>query len=125
MLKSSKSASYQSKSPKDFWVLFVVDKGERNVIDQKWIEIEVYERFGVRSMRKTFKQIGEEAEVDYETQSLRVAGNEIGFVYYRTGYQLEQYEGEQDWKTRELLELTMPLKCPSIDVHLTTFKKFQ
>lgn len=24
-----------------------------------------------------------------------------------------------------MLETTMPIKCPSIDVHLTTFKKFQ
>ena len=29
------------------------------------------------------------------------------------------------WKARELLEFAMPIKLPSIDYQLTTFKKFQ
>ena len=52
-------------------------------------------------------------------------GNEIGFVYYRSGYQAEQYTSEEDWEARKVLELSQAIKCPSIDYHLTTFKKFQ
>jgi glutathione synthase len=54
-----------------------------------------------------------------------VNGKEIGIVYYRTGYQEEQYIDERDWNVREQIELSMAIKCPSIDMHLLTLKKFQ
>ena len=55
---------------------------------------------------------------------LRVRGKEIALVYYRIGYQLEQYSDEGAWKTRELMDTSMAIKLPSINVHLATFKKF-
>ena len=58
-----------------------------------------------------------------------VSGHEIGLVYYRTGYTADQYcrggeWDEQKWDTREMLECSLAIKCPSIDLHLATFKKF-
>ena len=44
---------------------------------------------------------------------------------YRTGYQFEQYLNESAWDARTLMECSRAIKCPSIDVHLATFKKFQ
>jgi hypothetical protein len=38
---------------------------------------------------------------------------------------VEQYANEGAWDARTLLECSRAIKCPSIDVHLTTFKKFQ
>jgi uncharacterized protein (DUF1778 family) len=35
-------AQYQEKKVQDFWVLFVIDEAERNICDQKWIEIETF-----------------------------------------------------------------------------------
>lgn len=64
-------------------------------------------------------------QVDPLTKKLSVQGKEIGIVYYRTGYVAEQYNGERDWKIREALELSMAIKCPTIDLHLLTLKKFQ
>ena len=91
----------------------------------------------VSSMRRTFAELSKQAEIDPKTKILTVEGREIGFVYYRTGYQINHYqkknekqgtdEGEMDeskWQIRTLLECSMAIKCPSIDVHLTTFKKF-
>lgn len=75
-------------------------------------------------MRVTFESVTNEGEVDPVTKILKIRGKEIGFVYYRTGYQMEQYANDEDWKARETLECAMPIKCPSIDVHLATFKKF-
>lgn len=46
-------------------------------------------------------------------------------MYYRTGYQVEQYANDSAWDARTLMECSKAIKCPSIDVHLTTFKKFQ
>lgn len=78
-------------------------------------------------MRATFADIGREMTID-ASNALFVRGKEIGLVYFRTGYQLSQYEaseGVDPWRVRAALENSMAIKCPSIDVHLTTFKKYQ
>ena len=62
---------------------------------------------------------------DEKTGALFIDGTrEIGLVYYRTGYQEEQYANDEAWQARTLMECSQAIKCPSIDVHLTTFKKF-
>lgn len=40
-------------------------------------------------MRVTFEEVTKYGKVDPETKILTIRGKEIGFVYYRTGYQLE------------------------------------
>jgi hypothetical protein len=109
-------------------VLFVIEDNERNVIDQKVIEHELYRRYKIHSMRCNFDCINC-GKLDPETGVLKVMGKEIAFVYYRTGYQEDHYVDESDserkWKVREMLECSMAIKCPSVDFQLTTFKKYQ
>ena len=83
-------------------------------------------------MRLTMCEIKTKGRIDAQTKRLYVDEREIGFVYYRTGYQADHYmvDGTQEWdeekwQTREMLECSMAIKCPSIDLHLATFKKFQ
>ena len=76
-------------------------------------------------MRCTFSEIQENAELDKDNHILKIRGEEIGFVYYRSGYQIEQYPTEKEWNARTTLEISQAIKCPSIDYHLCTFKKFQ
>ena len=52
------------------------------------------------------------------------AENEVGLVYFRTGYTMEDYVSENDWKAREILELCKAIKCPSVDFILINFKIF-
>jgi glutathione synthase len=85
-MKARYPAKYEKVTSKDLWTLFVIDKEERNICDQKWIEHELYRLHGMKSMRLTLREIGERSRVDEETKSLHIDGNEIGFVYYRTGY---------------------------------------
>ena len=75
-------------------------------------------------MRLTFAQVKEEGTIDKDTHILTIRGEEIGFVYYRSGYQVEQYPTANEWEARTTLELSQAIKCPSIDYHLCTFKKF-
>ena len=75
-------------------------------------------------MRLNFGEINKLMDFDRKTHILKIMGKEIGFVYYRSGYQEEQYTSENDWHAREILELSQAIKCPSINYHLTTFKKF-
>lgn len=108
------------------WVLFVVDQQERNLADQKNIEAALQFKHGISSIRATFTDIGLEMTVD-SNNKLYVRGKEIGLVYFRTGYQINQYDcigGVDGWKVRAALENSMAIKCPSIDVQLTTFKKY-
>ena len=86
----------------------------------------MFEKYGIRSLRLTLAQLSERAHRNEATGALYVdRTREIALVYYRTGYQFEQYVNEQAWDARTLMECSMAIKCPSIDVHLTTFKKFQ
>ncbi len=54
------------------FVLFVVEDKERNVIDQKVIEIELFRRYKIHSMRCEFSCIEKCAVVDPETGVLRL-----------------------------------------------------
>jgi hypothetical protein len=127
---------YRETVPENFgkpWVLFIIEEVERNTVDQKIIEAELSFKHNIYSMRATFADIDREAKLDADTGALFFRGKEIGLVYYRTGYSIEQYmcndeeraQGVDKWKARELLESAMPIKLPSIDYQLTTFKKFQ
>lgn len=73
----------------------------------------------------TFKQLQKDMHIDPKTKVMHVRSKEIALVYYRTGYQFEQYASTEDWEVREQIELSMAIKCPTIDLHLLTFKKFQ
>lgn len=62
--------------------------------DQKCLETEIYDSHGIKTLRATFEDIYTYHEIDPVTRSLKVMGKEIGLVYYRTGYQIEQYASE-------------------------------
>mmetsp|Transcript_19284 Transcript_19284/g.13851 ORF Transcript_19284/g.13851 Transcript_19284/m.13851 type:complete len:83 (-) Transcript_19284:781-1029(-) len=69
------------------WVLFVVENIEKNVGDQKLVESSLYFDHGkIKSKRLTLQQVYEHGHLDEQTGALIIQGNEIGFVYYRSGY---------------------------------------
>lgn len=114
------------------WVLFVVEEIEKNVGDQKLVESCLYFDHGkIKSKRLTLRQIHEMGVMDEETGVLKIQDDEIGFVYFRSGYAEHQFKNtdgsddERTWSARTMIECSMAVKCPNIDGHLTTFKKFQ
>lgn len=80
-------------------MLFVCEDDERNICDQKVIEVRLQKQFGIHSMRLNLKEIETCSRFDEESKRLYVNGIEIGFVYYRTGYQADHYmvTGTQEW----------------------------
>ena len=133
-IKLYKEAMGDSYGQRDPWILFVCEDDERNLCDQKLIEMQLQRDCGIFSIRKTFLEVAFQADFDERSKKLSVDGREIGLVYYRTGYQAEHYmiDGdssqewdERKWQARQLLECSLAIKCPSIDLHLSTFKKFQ
>lgn len=46
-------------------------------------------------------------------------------VYFRSGYEPNQYPSQNEWDARYLIEKSAAIKCPSIHYHLAGTKKVQ
>lgn len=91
-------------------------------------------RYGIRSIRQTFEELGHSASVDASTSVLRIACSphlypsgyiEISTVYYRSGYVPHEYPTPAHYDTRFLLESSKAIKCPTIALQLAGGKKVQ
>lgn len=92
---------------------------------------------GVKCIRQTFAQVAKNARVDDTSPYRRLyikdelypstlpKEYEISVVYYRAAYTPSDYPTEAEWKTRELLERTFAIKCPSLALQLAGAKKVQ
>jgi len=69
---------------------------------------------------KAFLEDNQKVQTKLENDTVEVA-----VVYFRHGYDSEQYSCEDHWKAREILEVSQAIKCPSADLQLLTFKKVQ
>ncbi|CAI2366756.1 unnamed protein product [Moneuplotes crassus] len=104
---------------------YIVDYEEANVCDQKLIENMLYYRHKIICRRLTFADITKSCELTSSGELIYNGREEIAVVYYRTGYSPSQYLDQSDWDARVTLEKSLAIKCPSIDLHLLTFKKIQ
>lgn len=46
-------------------------------------------------------------------------------VYFRSGYDPKHYANEEEWNARLMIERSMAIKCPNIQVHLVGAKIVQ
>ncbi|KAK0489110.1 hypothetical protein IW261DRAFT_1548042 [Armillaria novae-zelandiae] len=106
-------------------ILFVVQPGERNVFDQRWLEYELLERHSIHVIRQTFDELASSASIDPLTSALLVSSIEISTVYFRAGYTPTDYPTRSHFETRFLLERSKAINCPSIPLQLAGGKKVQ
>jgi len=106
-------------------VLFVVQEGEKNFADQRWLEYALWEQHGVSVIRRSLAEIHSEAWMDSSTGKLCLADLEVSVVYFRAGYSPDDYSSEADWEARTLIERSLAIKCPSVDYQLVGAKKVQ
>ncbi|TFK27692.1 glutathione synthase [Coprinopsis marcescibilis] len=113
-------------------ILFVVQPGERNVFDQKWLEYELLEKHSIHIVRQTSEELISSAKVDDTTSILRVSPAlspqrdiEISVVYYRSAYMPDEYPTPEHYTVRFLLESSLAIKCPTIPLQLAGGKKVQ
>ncbi|RKP14755.1 glutathione synthase, partial [Piptocephalis cylindrospora] len=117
------------------YLLMVVQPEERNIFDQRGIEHALLECStkgvgpGIRAIRCSLKELGEEASLQPETNHLFFRGHHIQIVYYRSGYTPEDYSAEGPsevaWEGRKKVELSTAIPCPSAAYHLVGAKKMQ
>ncbi|GAX15093.1 glutathione synthase [Fistulifera solaris] len=109
-------------------VLFVVQQGESNTVDQRMLEFNLFERYNIMVVRKSLRQLRAELIVDEETGAISIAEGEIAIVYYRAGYAPTDYPDGYDgveWQARAMLEKSRATKSPNLGYHLAGTKKVQ
>jgi len=144
---SSLSPSSSSSSIVTFppIVLFVIQEGERNIMDQRLIEFSL-SKHNIHCVRATLFEVSQGArrgvrvskgEVEGPVNSgfkeeekegaLYYKGREVSVVYFRAGYTPNDYlkHTEEEWAARDVIECSNAIKCPSIGYHLAGSKKVQ
>ncbi|KAI8142421.1 glutathione synthase [Fennellomyces sp. T-0311] len=106
-------------------VIMVVQPGERNAFDQRWIEYELLETHGIRLLRRTFEEIQDRGELDSKSKALTIDGHEIAVTYFRAGYDPSDYPSHKEWDARLKIERSLSIKCPTVAYQLVGAKKVQ
>ncbi|XP_077513528.1 glutathione synthetase-like isoform X1 [Amblyomma americanum] len=103
-------------------ILFVVEEVTYNVCDQRQLEYAMCRvKMHATVMRRKFSELH---HCELKEGKLFVDGIEIAVVYYRTGYAPDQMD-EKAWEVRLRMELSLAIKCPSVQYHLAGTKKVQ
>jgi len=111
-------------------VLFVVQEGETNTVDQRLLEFALWENHGIPVVRRSLTRLNSELSVEGGALKLATEGGsrEVAVVYFRAGYAPTDYpDGENgvEWSARLTLETSRATKCPSLGYHLAGTKKVQ
>lgn len=113
-------------------VLFVVQHGERNVFDQRWLEYNLLEKHGIQVHRISLSEVPNLTTLDPGTRALIYHPPhspdvliEVSTVYFRAGYGPDDYPSELEWASRTTLERSKAIKCPSVITQLAGAKKIQ
>jgi glutathione synthase len=113
-------------------ILFVVQEGETNTVDQRMLEFRLWDTHGIPVVRMSLSRAATEVIVDPVSGALLLPSNgknqEVSVVYYRAGYAPTDYPDGYDgieWKARAMLERSRATKAPSLGYHLAGTKKVQ
>jgi len=105
-------------------VVFVVEEGEKNYVDQYALEYRIYLNHDLTVLRRTLTQLSRECTVNDEG-FLFVGDFEISLVYFRSGYDPKHYMSDQEWSIREVIERSRSVKAPTLLGQLAGTKKVQ
>ncbi|KAI9361913.1 glutathione synthetase [Pilaira anomala] len=82
----------------DARVVMIVQPGERNAFDQRWIEYTLLETHNISLMRLSLEDIYARANLRPKDKGLIIDGYEVAVTYFRAGY------GPEDYPTQKELE---------------------
>lgn len=129
------AAAHKLYGVKEAYVLLVVQPGERNVFDQRWLEYELLERHNIHVIRQTFDELLVSATVTpsrilhltppSNPSSLSSQPIEISVIYFRAGYTPKDYPAPAYYKLRETLSRSKAISCPTLALQLAGGKKVQ
>ena len=133
MSLAHKNYCQRFKEEGDCVILFVVQDGETNTVDQRMLEIQLWEKHQIPVVRMSLTQADKNIAFDDETGAIYVIDDECGrqevsLVYFRAGYAPSDYPDGDDgieWKSRDKIERSRATKCPCLGYHLAGTKKIQ
>lgn len=114
------AAANRSATPS---VLIAIEEGDLS--DEGWLEYRLWAEHKIPVIRRTLGEIYREGSLDAETGKLRIGEDEISVVYFRVGFNPEDYPSQNEWDARKLLERSLAVKCPSVAYQLVGSKKMQ
>ena len=103
----------------------VVQPGERNQMDQRMLEHELWATHGVALERVTLLDFFDGATVDAASGALTLGGWELSVAYFRAGYSPDEYVSDREWDARGKVEASRAIKCPTVAYQLAGCKKVQ
>lgn len=106
-------------------VVFLVQEGERNYVDQRHLEYELVKSFHIPVLRLTLEQVFTRGALGNNSSLVLDDQFEVSLVYFRAGYTPNDYKDDKHWQARELIESSQAIKCPSVGYHLVGAKKVQ
>lgn len=106
--------------------LTVIADNETNILDQRKIDIQLWARYQIKTIRYTLTQLHKLAKHGPNGELL-VNDMEVSIVYYRSGFIEDHYYSPDgaEWKFRMLAETSSAICLPSIGHHLVGSKKIQ
>jgi glutathione synthetase len=106
-------------------IVFVVQlkSKERNWIDQRHIEFELWKSHKIPVVRLTLDEVVDQCVL--KDGNLVYQNSIVSLVYFRAGYTPLDYFGEKEWNARYLIERSNAIKCPSVQYQLCGLKKIQ
>jgi len=105
-------------------VLFVIEEGEKNIIDQYALERYLAGEFRITVIRRSLSEVTDFAHIGADEQ-LYIENTQVALVYFRAGYDPKHYPSQREWDGRKLIEKSRAVKCPSILTQLAGTKKVQ
>ncbi|KAK7430084.1 Glutathione synthetase [Neonectria magnoliae] len=115
-------------------VIFLVQGGERNVFDQRHLEYQIAKAspsipvFRLRYadiLKHTSLADTPKRQLLYRLPRSQSKVYEVAVVYMRSGYDPNDYPGQEAWDARYHLERSHAIKCPTILTQLAGTKKVQ
>eukprot|EP00794_Sanderia_malayensis_P010693 gene10693-11830_t len=139
-IPENNTMSHLGKALADAWklydnndavVMFVVQEGEANRYDQRFLQYSFQEKVKEHVPKKhvpvIFKSLQEINATGKLTKDHRLLINdvEVAVAYFRAGYTPTDYPTEDCWSARMLIEKSIVIKSPNIASHLVGSKKIQ
>lgn len=76
-------------------VVMVVQKGEKNSVDQRMIQFKLWENYSIRLVRYALDEIADKGKIDEKNRHIHVDGNLVTVFYFRAGYTPSDYPTEK------------------------------
>lgn len=118
--------AFEAYGKSSAYILLVNEERSMNFSDQTIIELRVKKlRPDIKIIRKSFISLPAVLKLGPNKELLLEETKEIGLIYFRYCYDPSNYNFDEAWDLRLLMERSRAIKCPSINFHLSGAKKFQ